>query len=71
MTTAQRPSVATLLRKAPSDETILRFDTISDSIVGFQAQQAVEKLMKALLTQLDVPNELTHALNRLKILLDA
>ena len=67
----QTPTVDALLHKAASDEAILNFDTISDSIVGFHAQQAVEKLMKALLTQLKVPYELTHSLNRLRILLES
>jgi HEPN domain-containing protein len=57
--------VEVLLHKAASDEAILNFDKISDSIVSFHAQQAVEKLMKALLTQLNVPYEFTHSLNRL------
>ncbi len=67
----QTPTVEALLHKAASDEAILNFDTISDSIVGFHAQQAVEKLMKALLTQLKVPYELTHSLDRLLILLES
>ena len=67
----QTPTVEVLLHKAASDEAILNFDTISDSIVGFHAQQAVEKLMKALLTQLKVPYEFTHSLNRLLILLES
>ncbi len=53
-----------LLLKAASDEAVLSFALVSDSIVGFHAQQAVEKLMKALLTQLKIPYELTHSLNR-------
>jgi HEPN domain-containing protein len=60
-----------LLLKAASDEAILSFALVSDSIVGFHAQQAVEKLMKALLTQLKIPYELTHSLNRLSILLES
>jgi HEPN domain-containing protein len=60
-----------LLLKAASDEAVLSFVPVSDSIVGFHAQQAVEKLLKALLTQLDVPYERTHSLNRLLILLES
>lgn len=60
-----------LLLKAASDEAILSFALVSDSIVGFHAQQAVEKLMKALLTQLKIPYERTHSLNRLLILLES
>lgn len=60
-----------LLLKAASDEAVLSFSLASDSIIGFHAQQAVEKLMKALLTQLKIPYELTHSLNRLSILLES
>ena len=67
----QTPTVEALLHKAASDQALLSFDTISDSIIGFHAQQAVEKVMKALLTQLDVPYEFTHSLNRLLILLES
>ena len=65
------PTAEVLLRKAASDEAVLHFDTMSDSILGFHAQQAVEKLIKALLTQLNVPYEFTHSLNRLLILLES
>jgi HEPN domain-containing protein len=71
MSNLKIPDVTALLRKAASDEAVLSFDTMSDSIVGFHAQQAVEKLMKALLTQLQVPYEFTHSLNRLLILLES
>jgi hypothetical protein len=37
-----------LLIKAAEDEAILQTDCVSDSILGFHAQQAVEKLIKAL-----------------------
>jgi hypothetical protein len=46
-------------------------DGIPESILGFHAQQAVEKLIKALLSQLSVPFELTHNLGRLQIALQA
>jgi HEPN domain-containing protein len=59
-----------LLRKAASDEVVLHVDLVSDSVIGFHAQQAVEKMMKALLTQLNIPYEFTHNLNRLLILLE-
>lgn len=52
---SKMPEVEVLLRKAASDEAVLAIDTISDSIVGFHARQAVEKLMKALPTQLNIP----------------
>jgi hypothetical protein len=55
-----------LLIKAAEDETALHADGNPDSILGFHAQQAVEKLIKALLSQLGVPFELTHDLGRLQ-----
>jgi len=42
-----------------------------ESILGFHAQQAVEKLIKALLAALSVPFELTHNLGRLQTALEA
>ncbi|HWG21142.1 MAG TPA: HEPN domain-containing protein [Terracidiphilus sp.] len=38
---------------------------IPETILGFHAQQAVEKLLKALLAALSIPFELTHNLGRL------
>jgi len=55
-----------LLLKAAEDEDALHLDGIPESILGFHAQQAVEKLIKALLSQLGVPYELTHNLGRLQ-----
>jgi len=46
-------------------------EDLPDAILGFHAQQAVEKLIKALLSQPGVPFELTHNLARLESLLDA
>jgi HEPN domain-containing protein len=69
MSTAKIPDVAILLYKAAQDELVLSMDMLSDSIVGFHAQQAAEKLLKALLTQLQIPYEFTHNLDRLVILL--
>ena len=60
-----------LLLKAAEDETILVAAEVPDSIFGFHAQQAVEKLIKALLSQLNVPYERTHDLGRLNALLVA
>jgi len=40
---------------------------IPSSILGFHAQQAIEKLIKALLAQLSVPFELTHNLADCKL----
>lgn len=60
-----------LVIKAAEDERALQAIENSDAIVGFHAQQAVEKLMKALLSQLAVPFELTHSLERLDRVLKA
>ncbi len=60
-----------LLIKAAEDEAALRADSLSDSVLGFHAQQAVEKLMKALLTELSVSYERTHNLDKLYALLQA
>jgi HEPN domain len=60
-----------LLIKATEDEKALEPDCLSDSILGFHAQQAVEKLLKALLSARSVPFALTHDLGRLRTLLAA
>jgi hypothetical protein len=60
-----------LLIKAAEDEASLHLEGIPESILGFHAQQAVEKLIKALLSELSVPFELTHNLGRLQIALEA
>jgi len=60
-----------LLIKADEDEAILHSDGASESILGFHAQQAVEKLIKALLSARSVPFELTHNLGRLQTALAA
>ncbi len=66
MTTRQPTQAQTLLIKAAEDEKALGAPNLSDAILGFHAQQAVEKLIKALLAQLNVPFELTHNLGRLQ-----
>jgi HEPN domain-containing protein len=60
-----------LLIKAAEDEKALHVPENPESILGFHAQQAVEKLIKALLTELSVPFELTHNLGRLQTALEA
>jgi len=60
-----------LLIKAAEDEQALNADGISDSILSFHAQQAIEKLMKALLAARSLPFELTHNLTRLETALRA
>jgi hypothetical protein len=63
--------VQTLLIKASEDEKALESDCLSDSIRGFHSQQAVEKLLKALLSARSIPFALTHDLGRLEILVVA
>ncbi len=60
-----------LLIKAAEDEALLDADGIPESILGFHAQQAIEKLIKALLSARSVPFELTHNLERLQTALEA
>jgi hypothetical protein len=60
-----------LLIKAAEDDALLTSTGISESILGFHAQQAVEKFMKALLSALSVQFELTHNLGRLQTALQA
>jgi HEPN domain len=55
-----------LLIKAAEDEQTLTMENLPEAILGFHAQQAVEKLLKALLSELKVPFELTHDLARLQ-----
>ena len=61
----------TLLIKAAEDERALHPPENSDAIVGFHAQQAIEKLMKALLSALNLAFEFTHNLERLQVALEA
>jgi HEPN domain-containing protein len=60
-----------LLLKAAEDEAVLLYEKLPEAIFGFHAQQSVEKLIKALLSQLNVAFELTHNLARLQRLLIA
>ena len=71
----QRELVRTLLHKAAQDEAVLdellphpRFD---DATVGFHAQQAVEKLLKAWLAHLGIDFPKVHRLETLVALLAA
>jgi hypothetical protein len=63
--------VQVLLIKAAQDEAVLHGSGSSDEILGFHAQQAVEKLMKALLSQVGIVFERTHVLGRLETALIA
>jgi len=66
MSIAQPTQAQILLIKTAEDEKALGSSELSDAILGFHAQQAVEKLIKALLAQLNAPFELTHNLGRLR-----
>jgi len=58
-----------LLAKAKDDETLLEEiifnEKIRDEIIGFHAQQAAEKLLKALLMAKNIPYRRTHDLREL------
>ena len=69
MSTKNPTQAQILLVKAAEDEGALAAPNLSDSILGFHAQQAVEKLLKALLAQVNVDFEKTHDLQRLQIAL--
>jgi hypothetical protein len=55
-----------LLIKASEDEAALHGTGNPDAVLGFHAQQAVEKLLKALISARSVAFELTHNLLRLE-----
>jgi hypothetical protein len=59
------------LIKASENETALKVMGNPDSVLGFHAQQAVEKLLKALLSALQTQFELTHNLGRLVVALQS
>jgi hypothetical protein len=71
MSTIKPTQAQILLVKAAEDERAIGAPHLSDSILGFHAQQAVEKLIKALLAQLNVDFEKTHDLERLQTVLAA
>ena len=58
-----------LLAKAKDDETLLEEiifnEKVRDEIIGFHAQQAAEKLLKALLMAKNIPYRRTHDLREL------
>jgi HEPN domain-containing protein len=58
-----------LLIKAAEDETVAQLSGIPDGRFGFHCQQAVEKLLKALLCQIAVKFNRTHDLEYLVTLL--
>jgi hypothetical protein len=59
------PWVKTLLLKAAEDEAAIQIDEVPDGPFGFHAQQAVEKLIKALLSQLGIAYDRTHDVTKL------
>jgi hypothetical protein len=66
------PWAEKLLLKAAEDETSIQIDELPDGPFGFHAQQAVEKLIKAHLSQLNIPFDYTHNISKLaQQLLDA
>jgi HEPN domain-containing protein len=63
-----RAEAVVLVRKAEEDANAMRLladAEISDEIVGFHAQQAVEKWLKAVLGSRGIEFEYTHDLRRL------
>lgn len=64
-----KAEAAVLARKAEDDATAMQWlaskPEISDEIVGFHAQQAVEKWLKAVLGSRSIEFEYTHDLRRL------
>jgi HEPN domain-containing protein len=64
-----------LMRKAGGDEIVLvrliEDDDVPDEVLGFHAQQAVEKMIKAVLASNRVSYERTHNITYLLTLLDS
>ena len=69
----RREQALLLLRKAAQDEAlldeVLTSDQISDEIIGFHCQQAAEKILKALLSDVEVRFRKTHEIGALMALL--
>lgn len=59
--------VELLLRSSSLDEETTLLDGISGPVLGFHAQQAVEKLLKALLSQRGLKYPRTHDLEKLAL----
>jgi HEPN domain-containing protein len=66
--------VKVLLQKAEIDliaaEELLPSARVADAVIGFHLQQAVEKLLKALLAARDIPYRKTHDIRQLMDLLE-
>ena len=56
-----------LLAKAADDEAVLLLPGVPEGPFGFHVQQAVEKLLKALLCQLSIEYKFTHDLDHLEL----
>jgi hypothetical protein len=69
MTQNRDPSIEALLRLSRNDEEVLDCD-VAPAILGFHAQQAIEKALKALLTHLGIPYGRTHDLQSLESLVN-
>src|SRR5271165_5934362 len=65
MTNRAAAKAELLLHKAAEDEAVLNWPQSPDVVFGFHAQQAAEKLLKALLAQAGIEFELTHNLTKL------
>jgi HEPN domain len=65
MSGALDPWAAKLLAKAGEDEAVLLIAEVPDGPFGFHAQQAAEKLLKALPSQLGIAFDYTHDVTRL------
>ena len=69
----RREQALLLLRKAAQDEAlldeVLASDQVSDEIIGFHCQQAAEKILKALLSDVGVRFRKTHEIGALMALL--
>jgi HEPN domain-containing protein len=65
MTSTPDPLIEELLRLSRADQQVLSCK-VDDSILGFHAQQAVEKALKALLTHLGISYGRTHDLDELQ-----
>jgi hypothetical protein len=67
MTTGIDRQAQVLLIKAAEDEAVILLAGIPEGPFGFHVQQAVEKLLKALLCQLSIEYKFTHNLDHLEL----
>jgi HEPN domain-containing protein len=70
----RREQALLLLRKAAQDEAlldeVLTSDQVGDEIIGFHCQQAAEKILKALLSDVGVRFRKTHEIGALMAMLE-